>query len=96
MPPDLGQAVPRMNIPASLFSWPDQQRRLALSTYDLIEIYFIIFGHLARGSTAQWSHQVIIVRVLLVKIVENKEAQIIPIRGITIVPLIIKIYLTYT
>ena len=37
-----------------------------------------------------------IVRVLLVKIVENKEAQIIPIRGITIFPLIIKIYLTYT
>lgn len=76
---------------ASLFSWPDQQRRLALSTCDLIEIYFIIFGHLARGST-----QVMIVRVLLVKIVENKEAQIIPIRGITIFPLIIKIYLTYT
>ncbi len=40
--------------------------------------------------------QVIIVRVLLVKIVENKEVQIIPIRGITIFPLIIKIYLTYT
>ena len=35
---------------ASLFSWPDHQRRLALSTNDLIEIYFIIFGHLARGS----------------------------------------------
>jgi len=40
--------------------------------------------------------QVIIVRVLLVKIVENKEAQIIPIRGINIFHLIIKIYLTYT
>ena len=38
----------------------------------------------------------VIVRVLLAKIVENKEAQIIPIRGITIFPLIIKIYLTYT
>lgn len=72
---------------ASLFNWPDQQRRLALSTCDLIEIYFIIFGHLARGSTAQ----VMIVRVLLIKIVENKEAQIIPIRGITIFRLIIKI-----
>ena len=77
---------------ASLFSWPDHQRRLALSTYDLIEIYFIIFGHLARGSIAQ----VIIVRVLLAKIVENKEAQIIPILIINVFPLIIKIYLTYT
>jgi hypothetical protein len=74
---------------ASLFSCPDQQRRLALSTYDLIERYFIIFGHLARGSTAQ----VIIMRVLLVKIVENKEAQIIPIRGITIFAFIITSYL---
>jgi hypothetical protein len=37
-----------------------------------------------------------IVRVLLVKIVENEEAQIIPICGVTIFPLIIKIYLTYT
>lgn len=81
---------------ASLFSWPDHQRRLALRTYDLIEIYFIIFGHLARGSTAQWGHQVMVVRVLLVKIVENQEAQIIPIHGTTIFPLIIKIYLTYT
>jgi hypothetical protein len=35
-------------------------------------------------------------RVLLVKIVENEEAQIIPIRGGTIFPLIIMIYLTYT
>jgi len=40
--------------------------------------------------------EVIIVRVLLTKIVENKEAQIIPILGINVFPLIIKIYLTYT
>ena len=79
MPPHLGQALPRMNIPifapspkrvtepsafhislrqetptdrASLFSWPDQQRRLALSTHDLVERYFTIFGHLARRSSA--------------------------------------------
>ena len=79
MPPHLGQALPRMNIPifapspkrvnepssfhislrqetptdrASLFSWPDQQRRLAMSIYDLVEYYFVIFGHLATGSTA--------------------------------------------
>ena len=36
---------------AFLFSWSDHQLRLALSTYDLVECYFIIFGHLARGST---------------------------------------------
>jgi hypothetical protein len=40
--------------------------------------------------------EVIIMRALLVKIVENKEAQIIPIRGINFFPLILKIYLTYT
>ena len=80
---------------ASLFSWPDQQRRLALSTYDLVERYLIVFGHLARRCIAQWNHRVMIVRVLLVKIVENKEAQIIPIRGITIFVLITNNYLIY-
>jgi hypothetical protein len=40
--------------------------------------------------------EVIIVRVLLVKIVENKEAQIIPIGGITIFLLIINGYLIHT
>ena len=38
----------------------------------------------------------VIIRVLLAKIVENKEAQIIPILIINVFPLIIKIYLTYT
>ena len=34
---------------ASLFSWPDQQLRVALNTYDLVECDLIIFGHLLRG-----------------------------------------------
>ena len=51
---------------ASFFRWPNQQGRLTLSTYDLVEHYFIIFGHFARGSI-----QVLMVRVLLIKIVEK-------------------------